>query len=140
MTFLNDENEVLRVTGYDYVMNITTYPSPQLLELVGKQIAINSNEQLGKIELAVDDVSIMKVDVQKLFNDASEAYRKGRLKKHKLKQHSYYPAKLMKFTKSSGSFEYTIVITSIQNTYYSLETYNKTDWGSWNSFMLVKRL
>lgn len=140
-TLVNDENEILKVKGYDYAIEMNTYPQPKNFVVNGHKIETNSNNAGNKLTLSVDAIEVLYIDVNKIFKEAIPAFKRDSLKATKNKQEFYYPGKLMQFSKTLAGYEYTVVITSLQQTYYpDDDTEIARNWGDSKSYLLIKKL
>ncbi|TDQ11726.1 DUF4153 domain-containing protein [Pedobacter metabolipauper] len=138
MTFINEGNEVLKVSGYDYLIELNTYPQPKELKIGGSIIKTDSNRNGSNLNIIVDGQSVLDIDLYSVFHKAAMIYKKGGLKPAKSKQGYYYPAEMMRFSKVQGQYEYTVVITSIENNYPG----NSEDgnWTNSTSYLLIKKV
>ena len=140
LTLINDENEVLKVKGYDYVVEMDSYPQPKTFNLDGNAISTTSDHQDGNLSVQVNGNKVLEVDLYKVFQEAMVQYHKNTLKPTTKKQQYYYPAKQMEFTKVVDRLSYTIVVTLLENTYNNGGVNGGRGWTSANSYLLIKKL
>ncbi|GGH13984.1 DUF4153 domain-containing protein [Pedobacter zeae] len=137
ITLQNDENQVLNVKGYDYLIELDGYPGEKVTRLYGTDLTTsNTNTQ---ISLLVNHQSALLIELKAVFDQAVKAYKKGTLKSTGKKQEFLYPAKLMSVSKNINGYQYTIVITSLESTYYEG---NEDDyfWNNSRSYLLIRKL
>lgn len=137
ITLVNDENHVLNIKGYDYLIELSGYPEEKVINLYGTDLTTNKTG--AKISLAVNNQQALYIDLKELFVQAAKAYSNGTLKASNKKQEYLYPAKLMSVSKNINGYGYTIVITTLQSTYYK----NDHDGNSWfdaKGYLLIKKL
>lgn len=137
ITLQNDENQVLNIKGYDYLIELNGYPDKKVTRLYGTDLTTN---KIGsKISLLVNNQPTLHIDLKELFAQAIKAHKNGTLKASNKKQEYLYPAKLMRVSKNINGYNYIIVVTSLQSTYYK----NDQDGNSWfeaKSYLLIKKL
>jgi len=137
ITFKNDENQVLNIKGYDYLIELDGYPEEKVIRFYGTDLT--TNKIRSKISLLINNQPALQIDLKKVFDQATRAYQKGALKAADQQQNYLYPSKLMSVSKNIKGYQYTIVITSLQGTYYK----NDPDIQSWfeaKSYLLIKKL
>jgi len=138
LTFINDGNEVLKVSGYDYMMELNSYPQAKEFKIdSGQVIKTDNNYNGGHLSVIVDDQTVLDIDLRGVLKKAMGLYKKDGLKPAKPKQGYYYPAKLMRFSKTTGQYEYTVVVTSIESTNVDSEG---RGWINATSYLLIKKL
>jgi len=137
ITLQNDENQVLNIKGYDYLIEMNGYPEEKVTHLYGTDLTTNKTG--SKISLVINNQQALYIDLKELFVQATKAYNNGTLKASDKKQEYLYPAKLMHVSKNINGYNYTIIVTTLQSTYYK----NDRDGNSWfdaKSFLLIKKL
>ncbi len=133
----NDENQVLNVKGYDYMIELNGYPEEKVIRFDGKDLTTN---KIGsKISILINNQPALQIDLKEVFNQATKAYKKGALKASDQQQKYLYPAKLMSMSKNINGYQYTIVITSLQGTYYESDPPIEP-WFEAKSYLLIKKL
>ncbi|MES2454175.1 MAG: DUF4153 domain-containing protein [Bacteroidota bacterium] len=135
MKFINDGNEILKVSGYDYVMELNNYPQSKEFKIEGVLVKTNSNG--GNLSVMADDKALLDIKMYSVFKKAIVLYQKGGLKPARSTEGYYYPAELMRFSKIAGQYEYTVVVTSMDATYSDYEGGN---WTNSTAYLLVKKL
>lgn len=137
ITLQNDENQVLNVKGYDYLMEMNGYQEKKITRLYGTDLTTN---KIGsKLLLLVNNQPALQLDLKEVFKQAVNAYKKGALKTTNKKQEYLYPAKLMSVSKSINGYQYTIIVTSLQSTYYENDSKDYF-WSETKSYLLIKKL
>nr|WP_276899842.1 DUF4153 domain-containing protein [Pedobacter kyonggii] len=137
ITLQNDENQVLNIRGYDYLIELNGYPEEKVTRLYGTDLT--TNKIRSKISLLVNNQQALHIDLKELFVQATKAYKNGTLKASNKKQEYLYPAKLMSVSKSINGYNYAIVITSLQGTYYKND-HDANSWFEAKSYLLIKKL
>ncbi len=133
----NDENQVLNVKGYDYLIELNEYPEEKVTRLYGT--VLTTNKTNTKISLLVNNQPALLIELKTVFDQAVKAYKKGTLKPTNKKQEFLYPARLMSASKNLNGYQYTIVITSLESTYYE-DNENDYFWNNTRSYLLIKKL
>jgi hypothetical protein len=87
----------------------------------------------------VNNQPTLHIDLKELFDQATKAYKNGTLKASNKKQEYLYPAKLMRVSKNINGCNYTIVVTSLQSTYYKND-HDSNSWLEAKSYLLIKKL
>lgn len=137
ITLQNDENQVLNISGYDYMIELSGYPKEKVTRLYGTDLTTN---QIGsKVSLLVNNQQALYIDLKGLFAQAIKVYKNGTLKASNKKQEYLYPAKLMRVSKNINGYNYTIVVTSLQGTYYEND-HDANPWFEAKSYLLIKKL
>jgi len=137
ITLQNDENQVLNVKGYDYLIEMNGYQEKKITRLYGTDLTTN---KIGsKLLLLVNNQPSLQLDLKEVFKQAVNAYKKGALKTTNKKQEYLYPAKLMSVSKSINGYQYTIIVTSLQSTYYENDSKDYF-WSETKSYLLIKKL
>ncbi|MGN7987521.1 DUF4153 domain-containing protein [Pedobacter sp. 22226] len=137
ITLQNDENQVLNVKGYDYLIEMNGYQEKKITRLYGTDLTTN---KIGsKLLLLVNNQPALQLDLKEVFKQAVNAYKKGALKTTNKKQEYLYPAKLMGVSKSINGYQYTIIVTSLQSTYYENDSKDYF-WSETKSYLLIKKL
>jgi len=137
ITLQNDENQVLNVKGYDYLIEMNGYQEKKITRLYGTDLTTN---KIGsKLLLLVNNQPALQLDLKEVFKQAVNAYKKGALKTTNKKQEYLYPAKLMSVSKSINGYQYTIIVTSLQSTYYENDSKDYF-WSETRSYLLIKKL
>jgi len=133
----NDENQVLNVKGYDYLIPIDQYPNENAIRLNGADLKIERSNL--NVSLSINNQPSLHIDFKALFDQAVKAYQKGELKAIDKKQAYLYPAKLMTVSKNINGYQYTIVLTTLESTYYDD---NRDDyfWNETTTYLLIKKL
>ncbi len=137
ITLQNDENQVLSVRGYDYLIELNGYPEKKVTRLYGTDLT--TNKISSKISLLVNNQEALYIDLKEVFGQARKAYENGALKASGKKQEYLYPAKLMSVSKNINGYNYTIVVTSLQGTYYEND-HDANLWFEAKSYLLIKKL
>lgn len=137
ITLQNDENQVLSVKGYDYLIAIDQYPNESVIRLNGTDLKIEKSNLTAS--LSINNQPALHIDFKVLFDQAVKAYQKGELKAAGKKQEYFYPAKLMSVSKSIKGYQYTITVTSLQSTYYE-DNHDNYFWNEAKTYLLIKKL
>jgi hypothetical protein len=133
----NDENQILNIKGYDYLIELNGYPEQKVTRLYGTDLTTDKNNT--KISLTVNNQPALLIELKTVFDQAVKAYQKGALKPTNKKQEFLYPAKLMSASKNINGYQYTIVITSLESTYHE-NNENDYFWNDTKSYLLIKKL
>jgi len=137
ITLQNDQNQVLNVKGYDYLIEMNGYQEKKITRLYGTDLTTN---KIGsKLLLLVNNQPALQLDLKEVFKQAVDAYKKGALKATNKKQEYLYPAKLMSVSKNINGYQYTIIVTSLQSTYYE-DDGKDYFWSETKSYLLIKKL
>ncbi|MBB6237045.1 hypothetical protein HDC90_001662 [Pedobacter sp. AK013] len=137
ITLQNDENQVLNIKGYDYLIELNGYPEKKVTRIYSTDLTTNKIK--SEISLLVNNQQALHIDLKELFAQAIKAYKNGTLKASNEKQKYLYPARLMRVSKAINGYNYVIVVTSLQGRYYE----NDLDADSWfeaKSYLLIKKL
>lgn len=137
ITLQNDENQVLNIKGYDYLVELDGYPQEKTIPFYGTDLT--TNKIRSKISLLINHQPALQIDLKEVFVQASKAYQKGNLKAADQQQKYLYPAKLMSVSKNINGYQYTIVVTSLQGTYYENDVHTDP-WFETKSYLLIKKL
>jgi hypothetical protein len=137
ITLQNDENQVLNIKGYDYLIELNGYPEKKVTRLYGTDLTTNKIK--SEISLLVNNKPALHIDLKELFAQATQTYKKGTLKASKVKQEYLYPAKLMSVSKNINGYNYIIVVTSLEGTFYENDQ-NDNSWFEAKSYLLIKKL
>ncbi|MBO9673605.1 MAG: DUF4153 domain-containing protein [Sphingobacteriaceae bacterium] len=133
----NDENQVLNVKGYDYLVELNDYPEQKVTRLYGTDLTTDKTNT--RISLSVNNQPALLIELKTLVDQAVKAYKKGTLKPTGKKQEFFYPAKLMSVSKNINGYQYTIVITSLESTYHE-DDENDYFWTDTHSYLLIRKL
>lgn len=137
LTLQNDENQVLNIKGYDYLIELDEYPQEKAIRFYGTDLTINKIR--SKISLLINNQPALQIDLKEMFDQATKAYKKGALKAADKQQEYLYPAKLMNVSKKIKGYQYVIVVTSLQGTYYENDPQIEP-WFEAKSYLLIKKL
>jgi hypothetical protein len=133
----NDENQVLNIKGYDYLIELNGYPEEKVIRFYGTDLT--TNKIRSKIALLINNQPALQIDLKEMFVQATKAYKKGVLKAADKQQKYLYPAKLMSVSKNIDGYQYTIIVTSLQGTYYENDPHIEP-WFEAKSYLLIKKI
>lgn len=139
VSFVNSNDELLNVKGYDYVMDIERYKTDQKFENI--QISIDESSSKNFIFLKINNSKVLNVDLKKTIQEALVSKNKNELKMTTGYNSFYYPVEKMTFSKAMSGYEFTIIITSMSTTLSSIDTTSiENNWINASKYLLIKKL
>ncbi|WP_276089315.1 DUF4153 domain-containing protein [Pedobacter sp. JY14-1] len=140
LSLINDENKPLKIKGYDYLIEMNTYPQPATFTVAGHKLTTEGSRGGSKLMVRTGDTTLLHIDLSGLFNTAAKDYQNGVLKPAEERQHFYYPAKKMRFSRVMGQFEYTVVIASLEGTFNNDHESDDRNYLNSKSYLLIREL
>ena len=139
VTFINSNNELLNVSGYDYVFKIEGYErNVSSFDSINLKINILNKDKM--MTLKVNDAELMKVDLVKLYSEGIMAYKKNTSTVSTDNDVCHYPAEKMTFTKENGKYKFTILLTNISGNVDLTEDEQNYNGINATGYLLIKKL
>ncbi|GGE60368.1 uncharacterized protein DUF4153 [Pedobacter psychrotolerans] len=135
-TFVNADNQFLTISGFDYLLDISSYENT---EKVFNGIKIKINRTNNKdIMINLGDTAKLAINLPKIFEESVALAKAKKLKSTKDYNEFFIPANKLIFSKIVRNYQFTYVIGKIRG--YKTGNSLQNSWFDIEAHLLIKKL